>query len=128
MTKVLTGFDRLYATLTNEPPEDRPEFSSIATDAVYATVPPEARGTYLPAMEAFVNAHRSDLKAMLRDYGPGSALGKRGCYKLVQVPVVLAVVERLTVRPLWLAQEFADRFEHGDTLIEDVIGAWGGRG
>jgi hypothetical protein len=121
----LTGLlDDLYATLTPHKPTACDGYTALVLDTVHATLPGSEWLTYPDALRAFVQLHHDDLAALVRDFGPCSGFAGSWPYELVRYSVVIAVCERLRVKPLWLELSWDERFE-SDTALNDVRDAWG---
>lgn len=116
--------ERLYGSLTPYLNVDDPEYVGLVLDTAYATLTLDEWAVYPETLRWFVTSRQDDLVALLRDYGPGSALGRSGHYELVQSPAVIVACERLTVKPLAFQAEWGERWE-SETPLEDLRNAWG---
>lgn len=121
---------KLYVTLTpNYRPRTTPQFDVLVLETVRDSLDEQDWAGYPDTLRAFVQLHHDELSGMVRQYGPGSAFDKVPTwgdvpYLLTHSPAIIAVCERLLVRPMLLRAVWDERWE-SDAMLEDLRGAWG---
>ncbi|MFC8956909.1 hypothetical protein ACFT8P_30415 [Streptomyces sp. NPDC057101] len=101
-----------------------PEVTEQVLGAVLRTMSPRQRAGYPGRLTQFASAHRGHLERLYAEYGPGSPIAIHGRYSLVHSATSVAVLERLTVTPSALHEEW-DAAELPPAWLDGLTTAWG---
>ncbi|MFF8293393.1 hypothetical protein ACF068_29820 [Streptomyces sp. NPDC016309] len=113
----------LYLSFTTESDLD-PEVTEQVLTAVLGTMNSRQRAGYAGRLAQFASANRARLERLYGEYGPGSTIAVHGRYSLVHSPTSVAVLERLSVTPSALREEW-DAAELPPAWLDGLTTAWG---
>ncbi|WP_256107099.1 hypothetical protein [Streptomyces sp. ODS05-4] len=100
-----------------------PEVSEQVLFAVLRTMGARGRAGYPGLLTRFADEHRARVERMFARYGPGSPIAIHGRYTLLHSPTCVAVLERLTVVPEELREEW-DAGELPPAWLDGLATAW----